>query len=388
MWFLPMREQGAGAGWSRRAIVGAAVAITLLLPSQMGYGQDPQLTVKKVLAAWESRQKRFHTVRYSLTEEVMFRKGMFPDGFPKDDFVSTQKLDLALDFDGNRFRKDTEGPCFYKNRSAFVPSVTTQIFDGTNSVIYTPRAANTGPIYQPHPKTPDLVLDSSTRLGQIHIDGADRPAFLAHGVVFMHRVRQDVSHLRVSIAPESLQFQSQAVHEGRACVVVRMQAPPRISINMFDEFWVDLEREGAILRAVTYIEGVLDASVDIRWRKTAHGWLPQGWTFNQYSGNNLNTVRRLQVRELVVNPTFDPQTFRVDMEPGMIVQKLEGTSNKTYRVDPNGNLVELRDDAPEAQHSSGLLWFFATAVVVFLLSWVSVRWWRRRQKRQRSALAS
>ncbi len=178
---------------------------------------------------------------------------------------------------------------------------------------------------------------------------------------------------------------------GRRCLVLRDEPLDLLDERpTFDEFWVDCERDSAVLRKKMWSAGRLCSDDEISYRATAQGWLVSDWksTFFSPKGGTFELLR-MRATEVVPEPPVEDGDFRVAIEPGMIVRESTpaggasvGATRKNYRVRPDGgwneivNGVEKPSRGPLGGWASwvyGLGGAFA-AIVAALLVW---RRWRR-----------
>src|SRR5262249_17123683 len=124
----------------------------------------------------------------------------------------------------------------------------------------------------------------------------------------------------------------------------------------FEEYWVDPDRDSAIVRYAYYMDTgqkpKTQSDIEISYQQTAHGWLPLRWKLQAFGGpTGLDVVFRRNLDTSTVDPPVDDSMFKLQPEPGMIVAEYNmdtaqngSTSHsgeKRFRVAEDGRLTPL-----------------------------------------------
>ncbi len=362
--------------------------------------QAPDQRISRVLADWKRRQQAVQTIRYTLTGQVLHTKGSMrdmsrwkPTDPPKPPRDVTEQIDyrLLLDFAGQRLRWDGQEERYLADRDKVFPRVFTSVYDRTDSMTAWPRADNAGSYVYEDPLWPDVSVHRRPDQGYMVINGLGLfvgPLLLGHGLVRGLAAR---AGFRQEFDAEGFYVHGEGVQAARRCLVLRshpLDLPDKRPT--FDEFWVDVERDSAVLRQVSWSTGVLTTDEKIAYRATPHGWLVSDWKSTHFSpeGRTLY-VRRMRATEVVPEAAVEDADFCVAIEPGMIVREftpIEGTSvgatRKDYRVQPDGGWNEIVNGVE--RQSLGLRggWAFwacglGGGFFVLLIALLARRRWRR-----------
>jgi hypothetical protein len=389
----------------RRGALSVGLAVLACGPA-LAQAPDPQ--VERILAAWRGRQERFQSVRYRVAGEIILPKGSavddsgqhVGDDVPPHDISCDLQRVLLLDFKNNRHRLEEKKQICNPRTGLFHPEMTIIVCDGKTLTGLTPREENTSPNYHPAPENPDVTITSGN-LEKIRFPAVLIPLFLGHGIVNAGRTASNrPGRLKSTPNAEEFSVQGTAVHEGRPCVVVRTEAQRNDRGALFDELWIDVERDGAVVRQADINEGQVLSSFDIRYRQTPQGWLPDSWDYvvgwSEKPGRT-QIAERIHVEEVTADPPVSDADFRVDVRPGMKIHQttLTGTgpiseediSTKTFRVGPDGTWNEVVNGV-EQPPSRPWLWWAAGLLLIpaaVLGAWFV---WRRRCRNARGPEAA
>jgi hypothetical protein len=282
----------------------------------------------------------------------------------------------ALDIAGNRFRTEIKTEIFYEGPNKYHPRWWHVVFDGktvrehnldvsANHADYGEQQAE----FYIEPETTSHCFESF-----------DIPVFLAHGIKAAYGVKA-VDAMKRPLHVEKYSLHDHGVVDGRDCVIVRAdptQAPPRIN-----EFWVDAERDGAIVRfrQLRTATGAVTVEADIDYQKTPHGWYAGGWKTARYgSKGELLQANSVTVSEFEMNEPLDESVFKLEPRPGMYVN--DAFAAKLRRVADDGNIVDFPPRRAKQEvgtvRREFILWGLAVfAVVAFAVAY---------KKRRASAL--
>jgi hypothetical protein len=235
--------------------LGALSVGLVVLACGPALAQAPDPQIERIFAAWRGRQERFQSVRYRTAGEMIQPKGSalddsgvhVGDDVPPHDVSYDAKRVLLLDFKNNRHRLERTEQVGVFGSSVVHTESTTVVSDGKTQTGATPRDANTTPNYQPPPENPDVTIVRGN-MEKVAFPTDLWPLFAGHGVIRAGRTaRYCPGRLKSTPDPEEFHLQGRGVQEGRPCVVLRTEAEQNYRGPLFDELWVDAERDGAVV---------------------------------------------------------------------------------------------------------------------------------------------
>jgi hypothetical protein len=372
-------------------------AVSLLLVGRATAEPPPDPRLEKIFADWQNRRERMKTVRYRVTGQHTRPKGTFTDSYtgkslgpdaPPHDITWPKRITLLLEFQTSRYRLQEDEQPYSQTQGLFPPrGVVTTVFDSGELSSLIQRAPGT----PADMKKPDVVVLSGNMRGMAF--RADYwPFFLGHGIV----ASADANFILPGRFAKALEKEVYHVHgEGvfanRSCVVLRTQARKLTNVS-FDELWVDLARDSAVLRQVIYVNNKIWTDLQVNYQETRVGWLPQDWTIsNTHANDVIFSIDHMHIDEVEIDPMITDADFRVDVKPGMIVQRtsLPGSQDQItvpksnpdrplFRVTQNGSLQAVKGPEPRS------LWpyyFGGGTVIIFCAGSAVYYWWRRKKLR-------
>lgn len=354
-----------------------ALAFRLLAPV-VGQTNDQQL--EKIAADWANRQKRVQRIRYRVSGEVLLpRKNVTDDNgkplsLPGEQTIKAPfRWTYLLDFRTNRHRLEIEEHLFYVPGNKLFRQSRVLTFDGesawasVNQDQDSPREANDA----------DIGI-SSGDLQNYRIEPDLFPPFYGQGIIpYAGGGRLYPGHLRFETDTESLTVQGQTVLEGRPCLVLRTPASQGTNTT-FDELWVDLARDSALVRHSRFADNVPRTDLVITYRETPYGWLPDHWEQTLRAGTKVLEIKRARVDSLEVDPAVSDSDFRIEEKPGMLVitgvnpasdpRSMEPPSEPTnvhrFRIDENGRRREVVFENAVEKRIAGKSWLWWSIAVV------------------------
>jgi hypothetical protein len=376
----------------------------VLMSCASGTAEDIDPRLEKVLADWQKRQNAFRSVRYEVRGEHKVPKGAYnsldlggkmrgpqlDQPIPPQDLVGTVTLTLLLDFVKGRHRSQLRVPQYHLNSGKFVPLVKESIFDGSVAKGAMPREENPS-LGSGQPEF--SVVSGNMKFEEFRSDYF--PIFFGHGRIYTVFEPIIPGQLRNKPDAEYLYVHGTGVRDGRTCLIVRTQTLKTVTTS-FDEYWVDTEREGAILRHVGYCNSKPSHDIMIRYRKTSAGWLPESWRLEIYNESLLYTDN-MRVRKVDLDPAINDADFQMEIKPGMIVDERTDLPTKhplvnpeskisVYRAKEGGGREELPDPARRKgdQYQEHIrrknLWVWAWLVLPVLALGGFLAWVRRRRR--------
>jgi hypothetical protein len=325
-----------------RYLLVAALACGL---AQVAFGQpaakDAQLA--QIFADWQHRQGLFKTVRYVITGTTEFKDPESPPGSP----VRPRRTVLLLDFERKRFRQESSEEGIRERADKgreYIPRVSTSALDGKYLQGLTPRDLN-----RIEDDIAELGID--TDLTRADFDVHLWPVFFAHGMIHTVHQRLRPDQLRRSYDPEDFDVRGQLSLGGRSCTVLRTD-PVAGNPPVFDELWIDLSRQSAICRHVSFAGSAPWDRLDVEWKQTEFGWWPSSWTLTWTDDGQVRRIHRLQVESFEPNPAVADSDFTLPATPGMKVEVAEPVPPgmglnpflppiRTYLVLPSGSWQEV-----------------------------------------------
>ncbi|HZU36139.1 MAG TPA: hypothetical protein VFA18_09530 [Gemmataceae bacterium] len=341
------------------------------------------------------------SVRYVVKGQRVYPRGsdsdtitnrpLVPESPPRDKAVPNN-FTFGLDIAGGRYRIDqTTRERFHAGkREAWYTRATVCAFDGKATQQATPHQPDMPPELARGLQNPDArIITGNVRAGVLAYDYW--PLLFGHGIIPTW-LFGPVPGARLRRLPEArtLSVAGHAHYQDRDCLVLRTR-PMRLGIVIYDEYWVDPERQSAVLRYATYAGGKADTDLEMTYARTALGWLTQRWTYTFRPNGRTKFYNQMRVQQTEFNPALDDETFKVDLKPGMIVVKqvMGGkadnpvqpplTARAYYEVEDDGGLRLLKTQlAPERHGWPAYVWALIGLVCALLALLGGRLWYRRR----------
>jgi hypothetical protein len=384
-----MIRRGWNVAWV--TLVGSCVLFVAAPPCR---GQPPDARVGRILADWTQRRESIKAIRYRVFGERIQPKGSFlgrvanepPEAaLPLQDLKSPCEYMLLLDFVGKRVRFESTEQRYRLEIGGLAPFVEKQVFDTRSKTLAWPRAANSAPGYARRPLDADVTIgkhQSDERLMNVVGTNGLSPLLLGTGLVCGVIIH---AHFAQKLDADDFMVHGQAVHAGRTCLVLRSYPQSGTVGPIFDEYWIDVERRGLILRQLLFMEGKVDEDWDISYQETPNGWFPQAWAVNMFNGRVVSRYERMRVVEVNCDPVMNDSDFRIPIEPGMIVWEDLGIGRdaKIYRAGADGSLHELVNGVEKAPLWPRFAWL-AAVLAVALAAWRILRRVHRYSKAMRT----
>lgn len=319
--------------------------ILLGFPSAVKGDDD---TVRKIVESWRERRDQVRSLRARTVEEVLVPKGansgfagLPPGPIPPADYRYENSMTVVLDFEANRFRKETRGQTFQIDLGRFRPRYKVVNFDGIRVSAFFPKEEQTGDGYTPPPTDVDAAIGRADLSGPlIYFGHEELPLFLSCGIV---NRAPDARKLQASIDPGQLHEHGRAVFNDRPCVVLRSAVEPTAAKG-FDELWVDVERGAAILRWRTYWGDYLANEVDCTYEQRELGWVPVRWRVVRYfPKGGVDKAGTITLRDWQINSAIDVNEFTLPLKPGMLVRDDEKGLDR-HVVEPDGRFTRVSVD--------------------------------------------
>jgi outer membrane lipoprotein-sorting protein len=363
-------------GISRAHIVVAMWVATLC--SETALARDAQLDFNQFVKEFRQRRHESQMIKYALVGDVVIPKGSNtrllagvyenPPLFPPEDYRFPMEIRTVVDLKGRRVRKEKRYHQLHADELRYHPHYIVTIFDGEQRRAYTPRDSNSSSDYSPPERQPTHTLATS---GKQFFSLYEFPVLLAHGILVDFDL--DVRTLEDVFKLESLRPHGYGRHEGGSALVVRTE-PTRERLGTFREYWIDLERQGAIVRWATYDSDKLTRQMDIKYINRGERWFPESWSATEYVFGKVINTYRLRVTDFALNQPVDSAIFTVEQRPGEVVWAGDGGLR---RVGGDGKTLVPVTQEPNAW-SWGWLWFGVVAALLIGGLLLAVRCFRRR----------
>lgn len=376
-------------------LAACAAMVVLVFVRSAAAEPPPDPRLDKIFADWQTRRERIKTVRYRASGEHTWPKGTFTDPYtgaslgldaPPHDISWPKSIVLLLDFTTSRHRLEVDEQPYSQPQGKFIPEHVTTVFDSKELWTLSLRPAGV----PAELNNPDVDVVSGN-MRALAFTSEYWPFFLGHGVVGL-TTQQHILPGRLGVAPKKdvYHVEGEGNYADRACVVLRTEAQEAGTV-IWDELWVDPGRESAVLRQAAYANDKMVMDIQIAYQETRGGWLPQSWTISHSSGGQIFSLERMHIDELEIDPPVSDTDFRVDIKPGMIVQRVTypGSPDQIISPDPNPRRPEFRVDqngvwkavnGPEPR-SLWLIYLGVGVPTLVLAAGVTcVIWWRRRKR--------
>jgi len=332
-------------GFRILSVIVLAICIEWLGSQQLVRAETEEDTLAEIRIAWLRRYKATRNVRCIVSGSRLT---------PKDQYGGTEdhKTKLGrtwiLDPQRNRFRIEHRSDLFRTDKRKWYPDWDDIVLDGQNikhhqaGITATRKEwAEQQPEFHIHPKNYQFF------------EIFDCPIFLSLGVRPAYGTESD-STMKRPLHSDTYKLHGQGTIDGRKCDILRtVPQQPRVRT---DEYWVDLERDAAILRWRQFRnpEGIVDIECDIDYQKTPHGWNPAKFRTVCFGSNGkLVQENTVTVSAFSMNEELDEGLFRLEPKPGMYV--IDEAKRRLQLVAADGNLVDAPIlNGPAASTLTGL----------------------------------
>ena len=240
--------------------------------------------------------------------------------FPHEDYTYPVKVRLLVDFETNRIRTDRHDQIFYMDALQFRPTHEIWMYDGEHVQQLSPREGNTGMGYVPSDYQPELTYGKPPETS-LYLTFDYEAVFLACGRLPVGS-RASFDRFTQPEEPKAIEVHGRESYGGRDCILVRT-ASADFAKELVNEYWVDVERDAAVLRARLHRFGRLGEEMEIEYEAGDAGWMPVRIVSSSFGVSDPPRVKlseELRVTSLVVDPPLDDAEFHVETEPGMIVR--------------------------------------------------------------------
>lgn len=343
-------------------------ALTLLLIVG-GFPRGTQAdSAARIVDLWQARQERVKNVRFRLSGESLFPRNSLtylkdlmdhpPAGdVPPQDVTHKRSALLVIDLEANRVRREWETDLFSLTEGKFVPDVRSWVYDGSQAYEIWPKERMIAAGRKVSPGQPDVAV-SAGRREPFFFHYTEYPVCWGIGLMQSLELRALRSVLPVEIYSEA----GKGMVGERECVILRTKTQPGTARD-FGEIWVDVERDGAVLKYIFFANGKESTIYDIEYQYAEQEWLPKSWKLIKYAPldggrSALSEQHRMRVEEFSLNVPIAPDTFDVPQKPGMIVADKAG--GKTFRKgkagEPDVLLSTSRRPVPIVPSSRPYLW--------------------------------
>ncbi len=376
----------------------------LLCVPQTVRGADPQL--EKVLAAWQERQNWFQAIEYQVSGTHKVPRGAYTNIDPSlraapnnrvnppQDVEGPESFTILLDFVKGRHRRDIRDQQFDAGAGKLGLVAMKDAFNGTVMKCLIPKEQNPG--QQVGITQPEMtIVSGNMKNGEFRSNYY--PIFFAHGRIYTAIEPILPGGLKNKPDPNYLHIHGRGVYEDRACLILRTQTLQMMTTS-FDEYWVDTERECAIVRYLAYSGKNPSQEIGIRYQKFHEHWLPETWRWIVYLRGKTLYYEDMRVKHIAINPPITDADFELeDVKPGMLVTKRTDlpTNNPITAPKSESSVYRVKDDGgweqiPDPAHGIGdqyrkleshrWAWVILAVLLVAGLGFGTAFWVRRRRR--------
>lgn len=378
-------------------VCAAAISLVLCCNTVEADVTQNREIVKKIVDDWTRRQQ-IRGFRYVVGGIHIVPKGWIsqhdPPGSPRTDVPSDEvvidvKTEYFADLERNRSRIERDFEIYDSTVGRFARMFRVRLYDGQNSQVFYPRDRNRDIFDEARASGPwqaDLELRTNGGPGFMRID---LPVLLAHGMVSVGGSAVSPTRtLRRNLNADDFSVYGRAVHDGRECVILRSQTDHTRPRPSYNEYWVDTERDSAIVRFVRYIGDSENLLIDLWYDEDdAPGFPLAGYVFMEDFQGRLLRTREEFVLEYEAEPAFTDSLFYVEPQPGFNVA--DRRTDRRYRVglpgQPDRDLKEIFLEMQESDRTRvRRLLFLAMNVLVILVSgllFIHIHYRKRRKER-------
>jgi hypothetical protein len=305
----------------------------------------PENPVPKILQDWEKRGRAASAVEYVISGTKAWPR----DGASSSAMVTgALSATLTLDFNRNRCRLESIIPQYFSGRRQLYEfraihvggdgKTMVRIFENTNS-LWRPTEAVDFMIIK---GSPDMIL--SERLA----DACFWPIFYASGVVPTAQHPIKTSNINPGLTPEAFVFEGYETNQGRSLAKLRVDYVQRY--RQTNWFFVDLERDSAIVKTITQTGMATNGPLTIReidYDLMNGFWVPSQWRAMWYGmGGDLHEIETIIVNSsrrpahvsdnlFELAPTLGMKVLEIDNQLDPVTQQLV-VQERRYQLGATG----------------------------------------------------
>lgn len=294
-------------------------------------------TVASVVKAWKARQDHTRTLRFEWDEVRTLAAAMQPRDFTPEEMKRVVSLPdivikrhIGLSLDAERVRYERQGQEWSADVQGYVPGSYVGVFDGKDpkslhSFDITGKLGCSAMGYiQTAPKHPD------------HSDATIRPLLLAYRPLSPDLGGVDPTKLSVSA--------DQGVISGRVCALITQQRPRSGARRTF---WVDPERDYAIVRWIDTSDRRVVATFDISYQHNdADGWFPCEWSAVMPDSSGKTAIQFIaHVSRHEINQPIALREFQIEFPAGAMVVDYGAKSTFLVRNGGEKRFISPRERA-------------------------------------------
>ncbi len=370
-----------------RTLLIIVVAALLLETMPAAVRADPEPIIADTLKIWKVRFERFKSARYKISGTIETKNNLEisatdPDASrivrdPSDSIKQNLQATVTIDLERKHFR--IEETTQSTNHSAITKITAYNGISLQRGIVRDPKANGS--------QEPDINIIKGYLGNQQAADAYLFPVFMAHGIVptvFSH-LRPD--RLPISNSPEDFTLSSKASLSGRECVLLRTN-PTGSTPTLADEFWIDSNRDCAILRFVHWQLQTKNPfyRIDVEYAPGQGTWMPTKWIETHSIGGKVMAISHLNVDTMELNIPIHDGDFTIANQKGMRVNIIEfpepgkgldpySPARSSYltsesgRLEPIGEPTEFTttDGVKLPPSKSSWRWMIGTGLVVALI---------------------
>lgn len=167
-------------------------------------------------------------------------------------------------------------------------------------------------------KQPELILARPHNL----------PLLFASGVVPVKLQRPREINFAVQLKPEAFVFEGYVEQQGKKLAVLRVDDYENTSYRATNHYWVDLERDSAVVKFTSQLGTAIVADLEIEYVSVGGGWLPAKWTRNYSVEGVKRLVETIRVEEARQHDDLPADLFVLSPTANMRVREYEYTRSK------------------------------------------------------------
>ena len=324
-------------------------------------GQDAVVNpVASILRDWQQRRERAPVIRYQLTGKRLWPRGSFapdptepedpaPAENPVQDVFGSCTRTTLFDFPRNRFRIEFDNAEYDHQHRQTYRVRCLEVGDGTALRVNifensTPRPGDT----RAKTHVDFWIARGEPQIMPPGILGHGyEPMFFAAGIVPAQEVRIRPLALVPTNDPGAFTFAGRTNESDRTYAILR---------DGNKEYWVDTERDSAIVKMVLKEQMARRVvyEIEIDYQETPGGWLPRSWTRTEFRLGKMVNSERIEVERIDVLPPVSDQDFILEATAGMYVKderyRLDVETGRLksdaahYRLETDGRKTDLNEN--------------------------------------------
>ncbi len=371
------RRHSASLTIRSRGCLSALCSLAFFLCSNVQAQSDP--SVGAIAKAWQDRQDRIRSFRFSSTHRETVAKGaksrlwaLFGDkraleqmGISLDQIVpptdTTFEFSASLLVDGNKIKFSHDRSQWSSKAKTFVPQPEVSVVDGNVGKHLFSEGS-------PYTAVPSATVHGTSRIEPTR---TLTPFFMTFRPMILGPFK---------ISEFSLTGRRDVI-DGKRCLELQRNKGDSIR-----RLWVDPSRGFLIIRSVNTRNERVRSRGNYEYRQHASGeWVPSQWDLVTFGNDgSFQESVRASVNSYSLNESIEPAQFELEFPKGThVVSEAKGGGRELYIVGPAGSKLSVRRQTSDDEmgRDGRTSWKVPLAIVCAIVSGTALFWNRVRLRR-------